>query len=46
MSSGAALAAALDVAGRIREGVIVTIFPDSGTRYLTESFWSGNPQGK
>jgi cysteine synthase B len=39
VSSGAALAAALDLAGRIREGVIVTIFPDSGTRYLTESFW-------
>jgi cysteine synthase B len=39
VSSGAALAAALDVASRLREGVIVTIFPDSGTRYLTESFW-------
>ncbi len=39
VSSGAALAASLDVAARLREGVIVTIFPDSGTRYLTESFW-------
>jgi cysteine synthase B len=39
VSSGAALAAALDLAGRIREGVIVTIFPDSGTRYLTDRFW-------
>ena len=39
VSSGAALAAALDVAARIREGVIVTIFPDSGTRYLSEEFW-------
>jgi cysteine synthase B len=39
VSSGAALAAALDVAERLRDGVIVTIFPDSGTRYLTESFW-------
>ena len=39
VSSGAALAAALDLAARIREGVIVTIFPDSGTRYLSESFW-------
>src|SRR5918993_3426010 len=38
-SSGAALAAALDVASRLREGMIVTVFPDSGTRYLTESFW-------
>jgi S-sulfo-L-cysteine synthase (O-acetyl-L-serine-dependent) len=41
VSSGAALAATLDLAERIREGVIVTIFPDSGTRYLTEAFWQG-----
>jgi cysteine synthase B len=41
VSSGAALAATLDLAERIREGVIVTIFPDSGTRYLTEHFWQG-----
>jgi cysteine synthase B len=39
VSSGAALAAALDVAAGITEGVIVTVFPDSGTRYLTERFW-------
>jgi cysteine synthase B len=39
VSSGAALAASLDVASRVREGVIVTIFPDSGTRYLSEHFW-------
>ena len=39
VSSGAALAAALDLAGRIDTGVIVTVFPDTGTRYLTESFW-------
>ena len=38
-SSGAALAAALEVAAREREAVIVTIFPDSGTRYLNENFW-------
>ena len=41
VSSGAALAACLDLAARIREGVIVTVFPDSGTRYLTERFWEG-----
>jgi cysteine synthase B len=41
VSSGAALAATLDLAERIREGVIVTVFPDSGTRYLTQSFWQG-----
>ena len=39
VSSGAALAACLDLAERIRDGVIVTVFPDSGTRYLTERFW-------
>ena len=38
-SPGAALAASLQLAERIREGVIVMIFPDSGTRYLTERFW-------
>ena len=41
VSSGAALAASLDLAERIREGIIVTVFPDSGTRYLTERFWEG-----
>ena len=40
VSSGAALAAALRVAEQITEGVIVTVFPDSGTRYLSESFWN------
>jgi cysteine synthase B len=39
VSSGAALAAALDIAERVRKGVIVMVFPDSGTRYLTERFW-------
>ena len=39
VSSGAALAAALDLASRIDQGVIVTVFPDTGTRYLTETFW-------
>jgi cysteine synthase B len=42
VSSGAALAACLDLADRIDEGVIVTIFPDSGTRYLTERFWDSS----
>src|SRR5687767_1054351 len=39
VSSGAALSASLDLAERIREGVIVTVFPDSGMRYLSERFW-------
>ena len=39
VSSGGALAASLAVAARLREGVIVTIFPDGGGRYLSERFW-------
>jgi cysteine synthase B len=39
VSSGAALAAALDVAQEMENGVTVMIFPDGGERYLTESFW-------
>lgn len=41
-SAGAALAACLEVAARIprtQPAVIVTIFPDSGQRYLSERFW-------
>jgi cysteine synthase B len=34
-SSGAALVGALQVAERLSEGVIVTIFPDGGDRYLS-----------
>jgi S-sulfo-L-cysteine synthase (O-acetyl-L-serine-dependent) len=42
VSSGAALAAALELAERVGEAVIVMVFPDSGTRYLTERFWEGD----
>ena len=38
-SSGAAMLGALDVANDIDEGLIVVIFPDSGYRYLSTSFW-------
>src|SRR5207249_1675499 len=38
-SSGAAFDAALRLAERIREGVIVTIFPDAGVHYLGERYW-------
>jgi cysteine synthase B len=40
-SSGAALAASVEVARAIDRGVVVTIFPDGGGRYLSESFWQG-----
>jgi cysteine synthase B len=40
MSSGAALYAARTVAQEIQSGVIVTIFPDRGEKYLsTDLFW-------
>jgi S-sulfo-L-cysteine synthase (O-acetyl-L-serine-dependent) len=39
VSSGAALAAALRVGKKIGEGVVVTIFCDSGDKYLSERFW-------
>jgi S-sulfo-L-cysteine synthase (O-acetyl-L-serine-dependent) len=42
ISSGAALAATLDVARRVQEGVIVTVFPDGAEKYLSESFWTAD----
>jgi S-sulfo-L-cysteine synthase (O-acetyl-L-serine-dependent) len=39
VSSGAALACALKVAEKIVSGVIVTVFPDAGDKYLSERFW-------
>lgn len=43
VSAGAALWACLDLARRIprdEHAVIVTVFPDSGDKYLTDKFWS------
>jgi cysteine synthase B len=40
-SSGAALFAARQVAREIDEGVVVTIFPDFGDRYLSTTLWGG-----
>jgi cysteine synthase B len=39
VSGGAALVAALKVANRLSSGVVVTILPDSGDKYLSERFW-------
>jgi cysteine synthase B len=36
ISSGAAAVAALEVASRLDEGVVVTIFPDAGYKYLSD----------
>jgi cysteine synthase B len=43
ISSGANLAAALDVARRSPDSVIVVIFPDGGEKYLSERFWDEGP---
>jgi len=40
MSSGAAMAAAIEQARKIKKGLIVAIFPDSGERYLSTSLFS------
>jgi len=39
ISSGAALVASLKVAQGLSAGTIVTVFPDSGDKYLSEKFW-------
>jgi len=40
ISSGAAVAAMLDVARRLERGVVVTVFPDGAEKYLNDSFWT------
>jgi cysteine synthase B len=42
ISSGAALAAALTVARRLTEGVVVTVFPDGAEKYFSEAFWTAD----
>ncbi|MBG7609971.1 MAG: pyridoxal-phosphate dependent enzyme [Anaerolineae bacterium] len=37
ISSGAAATAAIDLASHLDEGVVVTIFPDAGYKYLSDS---------
>ncbi len=39
ISSGAAVATALDVAKEVESGVIVTVLCDGAEKYLSESFW-------
>lgn len=42
ISSGAAMVAALRVAERLKEGFVVTVFPDSGYKYLSDTnLWDG-----
>jgi cysteine synthase B len=39
-SSGAALAACLEITQGLERGVVVTVFPDGADRYLSERFWT------
>lgn len=42
ISSGAAAVAALQIAASLNEGVVVTIFPDAGYKYLSDrKLWEG-----
>jgi cysteine synthase B len=43
VSSGAAAVAALRVAASLRVGRVVTMFPDSGYKYLSQNFWGFAP---
>ena len=40
ISSGAAIAAVLQVAKNLKSGVVVTVCPDGAEKYLTEKFWN------
>ena len=42
ISSGAALAASLEVARQLDRGMVVTVFPDGAEKYLTEKFWEAD----
>jgi cysteine synthase len=42
ISSGAAAVAALEVARELDAGVVVTLFPDAGYKYLSDrALWEG-----
>ena len=40
-SSGAAMHATMQIARKLRSGVLVTVFPDFGDKYLTTNLWVG-----
>ena len=42
ISSGAAIAAVLQVAKILKSGIIVTVCPDGDEKYLTEKFWTAD----
>jgi len=44
ISSGAAASEAVKLASKIEEGTIVTVFPDSGWKYLSQGIWTKPPE--
>jgi cysteine synthase B len=42
ISSGAAVAAVLQVARKMKTGIVVTVCPDGAEKYLTEKFWDAD----
>ena len=44
ISAAAAMLCSLKLAEELEEGVIVTIFCDTGARYLSERFWQDAPE--
>src|SRR5215472_17557660 len=42
ISSGAAVSAVLQVASKLKTGIIVTVCPDGAEKYLTEKFWNAD----
>lgn len=45
-SSGAAMWGALEVARRLKRGLVVVIFPDGGDKYLSTRLWEMNPENR
>jgi cysteine synthase B len=45
ISSGAALVATLALARQLDEGVLVTLFPDAGYKYLSDRLWEAIHEG-
>jgi cysteine synthase B len=41
ISSGANVHAALEIAKKLKQGVVVTVLADSGDKYLSDRFWAG-----
>jgi S-sulfo-L-cysteine synthase (O-acetyl-L-serine-dependent) len=41
ISAAAAVAGALDVARELETGIVVTVLPDGGYKYLSQRFWNG-----